>query len=130
MPSLMRAMDISKKAVKVGFEWPDASAVLDKVQEEIEELRAEIRAGDKHRASEEIGDLLFSLVNIARWLKVDPEEALRTMVDRFTIRFKAMEAMAESDARPLKSLTAEEWDAYWEEAKARGALPDSGAAEA
>jgi tetrapyrrole methylase family protein/MazG family protein len=118
MPALMRAMDISRKAVKVGFDWPNAEAVLDKVQEEIEELRAELRLNDKDRAADELGDLLFALVNIARWLKIDPEEALRTMVDRFTSRFQAMEAMAAANARELKSLTPEEWDAYWEQAKA------------
>jgi tetrapyrrole methylase family protein / MazG family protein len=117
MPALMRAMDISKKAVKVGFEWPDAEAVLDKVQEEVEELRAELRANDKARASDEIGDLLFALVNIARWLKIDPEESLRTMVDRFTARFQDMESMAAADERALKSLSAGEWDAYWVRAK-------------
>jgi tetrapyrrole methylase family protein / MazG family protein len=117
MPALMRAMDISKKAVKVGFEWPNAEAVLDKVQEEIEELRAELKVNDTARATDELGDLLFALVNIARWLKIDPEEALRTMVDRFIGRFKAMEAMAASDDRELKSLSPEEWDVYWERAK-------------
>jgi tetrapyrrole methylase family protein/MazG family protein len=119
MPALMRAMDISRKAVKVGFEWPDALAVLDKVQEEIEELRVELRAGDHARAKEEIGDLLFALVNLARWLKIDPEESLRQMVDRFSARFRSMEGMAESDNRSLKSLTLEQWDAYWERAKAK-----------
>jgi tetrapyrrole methylase family protein/MazG family protein len=118
MPALMRAMDISRKAVKVGFEWPDAEAVLDKVQEEIEELRAELKANDTARATDELGDLLFALVNVARWLKIDPEEALRTMVDRFIGRFRAMEAMATADKRELKSLSPEEWDTYWELAKA------------
>lgn len=117
MPALMRAMDISKKAAKAGFEWPDAAAVLDKVQEEISELRAEIEAGDKPRAAEEMGDLLFSLVNIARWLKIDPEESLRRMVDRFRSRFHAMESEAARNERDLKSLTPEEWDVYWEQAK-------------
>jgi tetrapyrrole methylase family protein/MazG family protein len=126
MPALMRAMDISRKAAKAGFEWPNAPAVLDKVQEEIAELRAEIEANDKPRAAEEIGDLLFSLVNIARWLKIDPEESLRRMVDRFTARFRAMEQAAASDGRELKSLTPEEWDAYWNRAKTQSA-PDTGA---
>lgn len=124
MPALMRAMDISKKAAKAGFEWPDAPAVLDKVQEEIAELRAEITAGDKPRAAEEMGDLLFSLVNIARWLKIDPEESLRRMVDRFTARFRAMETQAAADGRALKSLSPEEWDAYWERAKIGDEEPD------
>jgi tetrapyrrole methylase family protein/MazG family protein len=117
MPSLMRALDISRKAVKVGFEWPDAPAVLDKVEEEIRELRAEMARGDTSRAADEIGDLLFSLVNIARWLGIDPEEALRRMVDRFTERFQAMEAMAAADNRELRSLSLDEWDVYWERAK-------------
>lgn len=117
MPALMRATDISKKAAKAGFEWPDAPAVLDKVQEEIAELRAEIAAGNTARAAEEMGDLLFSLVNIARWLKIDPEESLRRMVARFISRFHTMEQSAAADGRALKALTPEEWDAYWEQAK-------------
>lgn len=117
MPALMRAMDISRKAVKVGFEWPDAPAVLDKVEEEVRELRAEMSRGDTSRAADEIGDLLFSLVNVARWLGIDPEEALRRMVDRFTERFQAMESMAAEDRRELSSLSLAEWDAYWERAK-------------
>jgi len=117
LPALMRAMDISKKAVKVGFEWPSDEAVLEKVHEELNELLAEIRSGDTERAREEIGDLLFAIVNLARRLHIDAEEALRRMVDRFSARFRAMEAMAAEDERVLPDLSADEWDAYWERAK-------------
>ncbi|HOC32289.1 MAG TPA: MazG nucleotide pyrophosphohydrolase domain-containing protein, partial [Armatimonadota bacterium] len=85
--------------------------------EELNELLAEIRSGDTERAREEIGDLLFAVVNLARRLHIDAEEALRRMVDRFSARFRAMEAMAAEDGRVLPDLSAEEWDAYWERAK-------------
>ena len=79
LPALMRALEVSKRVVKVGFEWPSVSEVLDKVEEEIAELRAEIAAGQTGRMGDELGDLLFTLVNVARQLKIDPEDALRRM---------------------------------------------------
>ena len=83
LPALMRALEVSKRVVKVGFEWPTVAEVLDKVEEELAELRAEITAGDTARTADELGDLLFTLVNVARQLKIDPEDALRRMTQRF-----------------------------------------------
>jgi tetrapyrrole methylase family protein / MazG family protein len=114
MASLLRAHEISKRAVRVGFEWPNLESVFDKLHEEEAELREAIESGDQSRVESEIGDLLFSAVNIARWLKVEPEEALRKMLNRFTSRFMRMEQLAQRD---LRELSPEEWDDLWEQAK-------------
>lgn len=114
MPSLLRAFEISKRAARAGFEWPNIEAVFEKMREEELELRAELPTGDHARMESEVGDLLFTIVNIARWTKVEPEEALRRMVDRFTNRFMAMESAA---TKPLRDLSAEEWDELWVAAK-------------
>ncbi|MCS7190272.1 MAG: nucleoside triphosphate pyrophosphohydrolase [Fimbriimonadales bacterium] len=117
MPALARAQEISKRAARVGFEWDSIYGVLDKLREEENELRQAIESGDSARVESEIGDLLFTVVNIARHAKVDAEDALRTMVDRFTRRFQWMEAEAARRNRPLESLSAEEWEALWQRAK-------------
>jgi tetrapyrrole methylase family protein/MazG family protein len=114
LPALLRAHEVSKRAVRVGFEWPDADGILAKLQEEATELREAIASGDQAHVEAELGDLLFTVVNIARWAKVEPEEALRKMVDRFTGRFMKMEELA---TKPLTELSFEEWDALWVEAK-------------
>jgi tetrapyrrole methylase family protein/MazG family protein len=114
MASLLRAHEISKRAARSGFEWPDIEAVFDKLHEEEAELREALASGDSRRVEGEIGDLLFTVVNIARWAGVEPEEALRQMLNRFASRFMAMES---STDRPLRGLTPEEWDRLWEEAK-------------
>lgn len=114
LPSLLRAFEVSKRAARVGFEWPSVEEVWRKVEEERAELKEAISGGDASRIEEEFGDLLFALVNVARWLAVEPEDALRRMVDRFVDRFQAMERVAQ---KPLRELSAEEWDALWESAK-------------
>src|SRR5205085_2329466 len=96
------------------FEWPSLDAVLDKLDEEKAELQAAVKGGDCEEIESEIGDLLFTIVNIARWCKVEPEEALRKMVNRFMERFHYMEAHARG---PLGELSAVEWDALWEASK-------------
>lgn len=115
-PALLRALEVSKRAARAGFEWPDMAAVWDKFDEETCEVREALAAGDKDAVAAEFGDLLFTVVNLARWAKVDPEEALRTMVDRFVGRFHHMEALA---GRDLSDLSPEEWDRLWNLAKAR-----------
>jgi len=117
LPALMRALEVSKRVVKVGFEWPQVDQVLDKVEEELAELRAELRAGDKSRAGEEIGDLLFTLVNVARQVGVDPEEVLRTMIVRFAARFKHIEHHAKETGRDLSDLSLAEMEEQWQNAK-------------
>jgi len=117
LPALMRALEVSKRVVKVGFEWPTVNEVLDKVEEEIAELRAEIAVGDTKRAEQELGDLLFTLVNVARQLKIDPEEALRTMTHRFGARFRRIEEHAVATGRTVHELTLDEMEAVWQAAK-------------
>ncbi len=115
MAALHRAHEISKRAARIGFEWPNLESVFAKCEEEIAELREAIGRGHQQDIESEIGDLLFTLVNVARWLKVEPEEAQRKMVDRFTLRFERMESAA---TKPLRDLTPEEWDTLWNASKA------------
>ncbi|MGC8668049.1 MAG: nucleoside triphosphate pyrophosphohydrolase [Chthonomonadales bacterium] len=117
LPALMRAMEMSKRAAKVGFEWERLEDVFEKVDEELQELREAVAAGRAEEVREELGDLLFALVNIARWQRVDPEEALRTMLARFATRFRWMEERAKSEGRDLKDYTLKELDELWGEAK-------------
>lgn len=117
LPALMRALEVSKRVVKVGFEWPTVSEVLDKVEEELEELRQEIARGETARATDELGDLLFTLVNVARQLKIDPEDALRRMTQRFAARFRRIEQHAWETGRAVSDLSLEEMEAVWQAAK-------------
>jgi len=119
LPALMRALEVSKRVVKVGFEWPTVGEVLDKVEEEIRELRAEIARGETARAADELGDLLFTLVNVARHLKIDPEDALRRMTLRFAARFRRIEQHASDAGRAVSDLSLEEMEAAWQAAKGR-----------
>jgi len=114
MASLLRAYEVSKRAVRAGFEWPDIDSVFEKLREEENELREALGSGDTARIEAEVGDLLFTAVNISRWAKVEPEEALRKMLNRFTSRFQAMETMAQ---KPLEELSFAEWDELWVKAK-------------
>lgn len=118
MPSLMRAFEVSKKAAKAGFEWESIEGVMDKLREEEAELQEAIRSQDPKLIEAEIGDLLFTVVNVARHAGVQPEESLRSMVARFIDRFEAMEQAATSDGKSLGDLTPDEWEAYWAAAKA------------
>ncbi len=122
LPALMQAMEISKRAVKVGFEWDTFADVLAKFDEEAAELKAELSSEtpDREAIFAELGDLLFTIVQIARWQQVDPEEALRTMLARFSQRFRYMEQRAQAQGRTLQGMTLAEMDALWDEAKAQG----------
>ncbi|HJP83964.1 MAG TPA: nucleoside triphosphate pyrophosphohydrolase [Fimbriimonadaceae bacterium] len=114
MASLLRAHEVSKRAARAGFEWPDMEGVFSKLKEEELELRQAIESKDHAQIESEIGDLLFTVVNIARWAHVEPEEALRKMLNRFCARFALME---QNSAVPLSDLTAAEWDRLWNESK-------------
>ena len=114
MPALARANEVSKRAVRVGFEWPNIEGVLNKVREEVSEIEEAIKEGNQDHIKSEIGDLLFTVVNLARWQKVDPEDALRIMLNRFQSRFESMEA---NTTKPLNELTFDEWDELWNQAK-------------
>ena len=118
LPALWRAEKVQKKAAKVGFDWPDVSGALDKLSEETAELKAAI-AGDGDPA-EELGDLLFAAVNAARFLKVDPEDALQAASDKFAARFRRVEELAKERGQSMDKLSLEELDALWDEVKANG----------
>ena len=120
LPALMAALEMSKRAVKAGFEWPETGGVLDKAEEEFAELRAEIEAGaDTAKTAAELGDLLFTIVNVGRRLGIDAETALRAQMDRFKRRFGHIEQRAGETGRALDVLTLDEMEAFWQEAKAR-----------
>jgi uncharacterized protein YabN with tetrapyrrole methylase and pyrophosphatase domain len=104
--------------VKVGFEWPTLEEVLAKLDEEVAELREALPRGNRQELEGELGDILFTVVNVARFLKIDPEEALRSMVARFSLRFREVERLANAGGRPLSDMTIGELDALWEQAKA------------
>lgn len=121
LPALIKALRLQDKSKQVGFEWENRDQVWDKVTEELEELK-EATLGDGQTVSqdkieEEFGDLLFSLVNYARFIKVDPETALERTNKKFKSRFEYIEAKAKAQQRDLKSMTLEEMDALWNEAK-------------
>ncbi len=117
MPALMRAVKVQAKASRVGFDWPDVSGPLKKVREELEELEAARSSADAAAIADEVGDILFAIVNVARFLKVDPEIALGRAVDKFVARFKHIESRAGEENRKVEELSMEEMDAFWEEAK-------------
>lgn len=117
MPALMRAQKISRRAANAGFEWEDLDGVWAKVHEEIDELKA-CEPGSPESA-DELGDVLFTLVNVARKMGIDAESALRTTCDRFTCRFLTMERDAAEGNKVLEELGPDEWDELWERAKAR-----------
>jgi tetrapyrrole methylase family protein/MazG family protein len=116
LPALAQAQSYQRRVARVGFDWPNAEGVVAKVAEEIEELQ---RTSDAAEREEELGDLLFSLVNLARWLKVDAESALRVANTRFAHRFAAMEDLCRQRGQHLSALSLAEQDALWEEVKNR-----------
>ena len=118
LPAATRAVKLQRRAARVGFDWPEAADVLDKIEEEINELRAELRAGDTARAREEVGDLLFAVTNLARHVEIDPETALRHTNAKFERRFRAVESrLAEKGVAPHEA-SLDEMDALWDEVKA------------
>ena len=117
LPALMRATKLQKKAADVGFDWSDVSGALDKVDEEAAELRAAVANQDKENIAEELGDLLFSAVNVSRFVKVDAEEALTAASDKFLLRFTEVERMAAERGIDMKTAGIETLDRLWDEAK-------------
>lgn len=115
LPALWRAEKVQDKAKKVGFDWPDVSGALQKLREETEELGQAIQ--DNGNVREELGDLLFSAVNVARFLSVDPEQALHEASEKFIRRFQKVEQMASEGKKSLEEMTLEEMDALWDKAK-------------
>jgi ATP diphosphatase len=119
LPALARALKLQQKASKVGFDWNSAQAVIDKIREETGEIEAELANGEAEKVKEEVGDLLFVIVNLARHLGVDPETALRMTNLKVERRFAAIEdGLAKVGKRP-EDATLAEMDALWDQAKAR-----------
>ena len=117
LPALLKALKISQRAVKAGFEWPDLKGVAAKVREELEEFEAEAAKNDLAAAERELGDLLFSVVNLARYLKIDPERALAGTNARFSARFRTMESLSQAEGKPFAGRPLEEMERLWTEAK-------------
>jgi ATP diphosphatase len=117
LPALSRAAKLQKRAAQVGFDWPAALPVIDKVREELDEVLEAMADNDSEGIQEEIGDLLFVVVNLARHLKVDPENALRAANGKFERRFRFIEQALRDSARPIEDCSLEEMDALWGEAK-------------
>lgn len=118
LPALTRAMKLTKRAARVGFDWPSTVEVFEKLQEEIAELEAEIAAGDMAKARAELGDVLFVVANLARKLDVEPEDALRATNAKFIRRFEAIEALLAQQGRTPDQSDLAEMDALWNAAKA------------
>jgi nucleoside triphosphate diphosphatase len=118
LPALSRAAKLGKRAATVGFEWPDVQGALDKAEEELQEVREAIAAGTSQADIEdELGDILFCLVNICRHMQVDPETALRKTNYKFERRFKHVETRIHEQGRELKQATLAEMDVFWDEAR-------------
>jgi tetrapyrrole methylase family protein/MazG family protein len=116
-PALMRADKVQKKAAKVGFDWDSVDGAFDKVSEELQELKEAVLMGVVDNAREELGDLLFSVVNVSRFIKVDSEEALTGATDKFIDRFSKVEKMATEQGLDMKETSLEELDKLWDKAK-------------
>ncbi len=123
LPGLLKAQRVQEKAARVGFDWKDAQGPLEKIREELAELEAEIAArksenpADSDRVKQELGDLIFSVCNLARHLKVDAESAVELTTSKFSRRFRAVEAAAKNGPKPLKDMTLAEMDELWDAAK-------------
>ena len=114
LPALTRAVKLQKRAARVGFDWPDVEQVLDKLREEIDELKEAKSAAHRH---EEFGDLMFVMANLARHMGLDPEQALRDANEKFTRRFNSVEAKLQQDDRTPSQSNLAEMDALWDEVK-------------
>ena len=118
LPALTRAAKVQKKAAEVGFDWDDVSYAMDKVKEETSELIEAYKDNlDESKIKEELGDLLFSVVNVARFLKINPEEALKVTTDKFIRRFNYVEEQGLACGKSMEEMTMEEMDKLWDEAK-------------
>lgn len=117
LPALIKALRIQEKAKQVGFEWEAKEQVFEKVEEELKELQAAVKSGDAAAMEDEFGDVLFSLVNYARFLDLDPDRALESTNKKFIRRFTQMEEVALKEGRDLKNMSLEEMDAIWNNIK-------------
>ena len=121
LPALSRAAKLSKRAAREGFDWPDARGVIDKIREELDEVEEALAAEDREHATEEVGDLLFAVTNLARTLKADPEQCLRATNAKFERRFRHVEAALSAKDVPLRRAGLEAMEGLWQAAKVREA---------
>ena len=119
LPALVKAYRMQEKARGVGFDWEHSEQVWEKVQEELTEFKEEVQHGDAAKQEEEFGDLLFSLINYARFAGINPEDALERTNKKFVRRFNYLEAQAHAHGKKLSEMTLAEMDVYWEEAKSQ-----------
>ncbi len=117
LPALMRSTKVQQKAARAGFDWPDVSGALQKLEEEIAELREAVESGSSDQYEEELGDVLFSAVNVSRFLHCDAEESLTKACDKFVRRFEGVEHKAMVQGKDMKELPLEQLDAFWDEVK-------------
>jgi tetrapyrrole methylase family protein / MazG family protein len=132
LPALLRAFQVQARAARVGFDWPDLAPVLGKLEEELQEFRDALAANTaatlstakeaKEHLEAELGDVFFTMVNISRFLKINPEEALRKTINRFIDRFQYIEGQAAVMGRSVQDMTLEEMDALWDQAKRRATI--------
>ncbi len=120
MSGLQRAFRLQEKAASTGFDWDNVGDVWAKIDEEIAEIHQALDEGSKQKVEEEIGDLIFSVVNLSRFVGVNPEDALRRTIKKFETRFKSIEKAAESKGRHISELSLEEMDKIWENQKSKG----------
>lgn len=117
LPALMRAQKLQARAARVGFDWPDTRGVLDKIKEELAEVEAAIASGDKAHTEEELGDVLFAVTNLARFVGADAETALRGTNAKFVRRFEFIEDALKADGRHVKDASLDEMEVLWNAAK-------------
>jgi len=117
LPATLEALQLTKKAARTGFDWPDATGILEKIREETAELQVELEGKNQAKAEEEVGDLLFAAVNLARFLKLDPEIALKNANKKFVRRFQQMERAAEESGLRFQDLPLEQKESLWISAK-------------
>lgn len=117
LPALLRSFEVQKKASEVGFDWKNAEEIFQKIYEELEELDKARKDNNIEKISEELGDLLFSVVNLCRFYEIHPELALNSVIEKFIKRFEYMEKMAEKNSKKLEELTLSEMDSYWNQSK-------------
>ena len=122
LPGLMRAMKLQRRAARLGFDWPDITPVLDKIEEELAEVREVLdQGGDRDKLEHEVGDLIFACVNLGRHANIEPEVAMRGVNRRFEQRFRRVETLARAQNQSLAEMSLEEMDRLWNQAKAEEA---------
>jgi tetrapyrrole methylase family protein/MazG family protein len=124
MPALLRASRLQSRAARAGFDWDRVDGAIDKLEEELEEFKAAMKEKEPSDIEDELGDIFFALVNISRFVGVNPEDALRKTISKFIKRFRHIEMKASKEGRSLSDMTLEEMDALWDEAKGNEAKGD------